>query len=210
MTNEPSTTPAPEQAEPRVGRQGVPVWLLVGMLILFYWGMVYFDANGGWFNTQVYGPYHSVEEVDAWWPKGGDDAIFDRGRILFSPNCAICHMENGVGNPGNGCPPLINSEWVKAEGPNRLIRLISKGSMGPIEVNGKSYNGTMLPVGDGLPGDEQAKCEQIAAIISYIRKNFGGISQIVTPEQVAKVREQIKGRTTSWSPQELLGTPVKD
>jgi mono/diheme cytochrome c family protein len=210
MNAAPSTNPKPEAAEPRVGRQAVPVWLLVGMLLLLYWGMVYFDANGGWFSTQVFGPYHSVEEVDAWWPKGGDEAILAKGRALFSLNCAVCHMENGVGNPANGCPPLINSEWVKAEGPNRLIRLISKGSMGSIDVAGKTYNGTMLAVGDGLPGDENQKCEQIAAIISYIRKNFGGISQVVTAEQVAKVREQIKARTTSWSPQELLATPVSE
>jgi hypothetical protein len=43
-----------------------------------------------------------------------------------------------------------------------------------------------------------------------VRKNFAGISKTVTADQVAKVREQIKTRNTSWSAQELLGTPVAE
>jgi hypothetical protein len=115
-------------------------------------------------------------------------------------------METGVGNPANGCPPLIASEWVAAAGPNRLIRLVSKGGTGPIEVGGKPYNGTMLPIGDQLPGDEAQKCESIAAILSYVRKNFGNISKPVTAEEVARVRESIKGHSASYSSAELKAT----
>jgi mono/diheme cytochrome c family protein len=203
-------TPTPEPSEPRVGRQAVPVWLLVGMLLLFYWGMVYFDANGGWFNTQVYAPYHSVEEVDAWWPKSEEGDWLAKGRVLFSQNCAVCHMETGLGNPGNGCPPLVESDWVKAEGPNRLVRLVSKGSGGPIEVNGKAYNGTMLPIGDQLPGDEHQKSESIAQILSYVRRNFGKVPGIMKTEHVLPVRDKIKGRTAAYTSAELLTTPEKE
>jgi mono/diheme cytochrome c family protein len=196
----------PEAAEPKAGLQAVPIWLLVSVLVMAYWGMVYFDQNGGWFSQQVYAPYNSVEEVDLWWPKGGDDDWIAKGRSLFSQNCAVCHMETGVGNPANGCPPLIGSEWVKTAGPNRLMRLVSKGSGGPIEVGGKSYNGTMLPIGDQLPGDEQKKCESIAQILSYIRKNFGNVSGVVKTEQVLLVREKIKGHTAPYTAAELLTT----
>src|SRR5580765_233225 len=165
MTPTPSVSVPADAAEPKAGFEPIPIWIFVGMLVLFYWGMIYFDQNGGWFSTQVYAPYHSVPEVAAMWPPPPGGESFIKGQKLFSLNCAVCHMENGVGNPANGCPPLIKSEWVAAEGPNRLIRLISKGSTGSIDVAGKPYNGTMLPVGDGLPGDEAAKCEQIAAII---------------------------------------------
>src|ERR1043166_3428504 len=211
MTQTPSASVPADVAEPKTGSQPVPIWMFVGMLVLFYWGMIYFDQNGGWFSTQVYAPYHSVPEVDAWWPKNADDAIFIKGKALFSMNCAVCHMENGVGNPANGCPPLIKCEWVAAEGPNRLVRLISNGGIGPIDVNGKTYDGQgMLPVGNSLPGDEKEKCEQIAAIISYIRKNFADISKPITPEQVARVREQTKTRATQWSPAELKAVSDKD
>src|ERR1041385_154573 len=144
MTPTPSVS-FPDVAEPKAGLQAIPVWMFVGTLVLLYWGMIYFDQNGGWFSTQVYAPYHSEQEVAAMWPTSDEDAPFNRGRLLFSQvGCAACHMENGVGNPANGCPPLVGSEWVAAKGPNRIVRLVSKGGGGPIEVAGKQYNGTML------------------------------------------------------------------
>jgi mono/diheme cytochrome c family protein len=138
------------------------------------------------------------------WPN--EDVPFARGRTLFIQNCAVCHMETGVGNPANGCPPLIASEWVTASGPNRIIRLVSKGGGGPIDVGGKQYNGTMLPIGDQLPGEEREKCEKIADIVYYVRKNFGKIPTPVTAEQVAAVREKIKGHAVSYTAPELLTT----
>jgi mono/diheme cytochrome c family protein len=205
MTPTPSVSVPVDTAEPKAGLQPIPEWIFVGMLVLFYWGMIYFDQNGGWFSKQVYAPYHSEQEVDLWWPKGGDEVPFNNGMVLFKQNCAVCHMENGVGNPANGCPPLIDSEWVKAAGPNRLVRLVSKGSGGPIEVLGKSYNGTMLPIGDQLPGDEKEKAEKIADILFYVRKNFGKVATPIKPEQVAAVREKIKTRGPYTAP-ELLST----
>jgi hypothetical protein len=68
----------------------------------------------------------------------------------------------------------------------------------------------MLPVGNSLPGDEKEKSEQVAAILTYVRQNFASISKPITPEEVARVREQIKTRTTQWSPAELKAIPDKD
>jgi len=117
-------------------------------------------------------------------------------------------MENGSGNPGNGCPPLVGSEWVKNPGPGRIVRIVSKGLTGPIEVKGQVYStGTMLPIGDQLEGDERKKSEDIAAIVSYVRKTFGNVGKLVTPEQVLAVRGQIKDRTTNFSPDEVKDTP---
>jgi mono/diheme cytochrome c family protein len=206
MNPAPTMPSTPEAAEPKAGLQAVPIWLLVSVLVMIYWGMVYFDQNGGWFSQQVYAPYNSVEEVGGWWPTDEGGAVLAKGQLLFKNNCAVCHMETGVGNPANGCPPLIASEWVAAEGPNRLIRLVSKGGGGPIEVGGKSYTGTMLPIGDQLPGDEKEKSESIAAILTYVRKNFGKVSKPVTPEEVAHVREGIKGHSAPYTSAELLTT----
>jgi hypothetical protein len=50
-------------AEPKALRAAVPVWLFVVLVLLFYWAMMYFDRNSGWFNAQVYAPYHSYAEV---------------------------------------------------------------------------------------------------------------------------------------------------
>src|SRR5438105_4609357 len=213
MNPEPNPTMPMSTAadEPVVGRRAVPVWLLILFFVLLFWSLVYFDQHGGWFDRQVYTPYVSVKQIDDMWPKSGDEDLFRKGKALFSQQCAICHMETGIGNPANGCPPLVGSEWVKNPGPGRIVRIISKGLVGPIEVAGKPYGtGTMLPVGDGLPGDEKAKAQAIAAIASYVRKTFGTVPTALKPEQVQAVRAQIKDRTTSFTSPELLSVPEKD
>src|SRR5207248_1958627 len=151
------------------GRAPVPIWLIILMFLLLYWAMVYFDSNCAWFDQRVYTPYHSFQEVDDMWPKSGGAEGFAKGKPLFSTYCAVCHMENGAGDPSKGCPPLADSEWIKTPGPGRIIRIASKGLAGPIEVKGKLWNtgNTMTPVGDGLMGDEKQKAESLAAIVSY-------------------------------------------
>jgi len=61
-----------------------------------------------------------------------------------------------------------------------------------------------------LPGSETEKSQAIAAIASYVRKSFGGISVALKPEQVQAVRAQIKDRTTSFTSAELLTVGEKD
>jgi mono/diheme cytochrome c family protein len=170
--------------------------------------MVYFDERGAWFNPEVYTPYRSIEQVTMLQPVSGEADFLRKGKQNYGLYCAVCHMEGGTGNPANGCPPLMGSEWVSAAGPGRIIRIVSKGATGPIEVNGKVWSGgTMLAIGDQMPYDEKQKAEHIAAIISYIRHEFGNKASAVTPEHVEKVREEIKGRNTYYSPEELKAAP---
>jgi mono/diheme cytochrome c family protein len=196
--------------ELQVERRSVPVWILILLLLLIYWGMLYFDQHGGWFSKDIYPPYRSFAELERFQPpKGGDEEVIAYGKGLFSTTCAVCHMENGTGNPANGCPPLVGSEWLMTPGSSRIIRLISKGLTGPIEVKGQSYGtGTMLPIGDQMPGDEKEKAKNIAAIISYVRKTFGnGALPAVKPEKVEEIRGQIKDHTASYTAEELKRVP---
>src|SRR5215467_12307598 len=102
MNSEPKPTmPGTAAATPIARRKAVPVWLLILLFVLLYWGMVYFDSHGAWFDQQVYTPYTSFKQVDAMWPKSGDEPLLNKGKNIFSAYCAVCHMETGVGNPAN-------------------------------------------------------------------------------------------------------------
>ena len=72
----------------------------------------------------------------------------------------------------------------------RLIKIVLKGLMGPIEVNNQKYAGQvpMTPFG-GLLNDEE-----VAAVITYVRNSFGNEASVVTPQQVKKVRDASKSK----------------
>lgn len=194
------------EAEPTAAMTAMPVWLVALMVTLLFLSAWYFDLYGGWFEPKVYAPYASVADVQRFQPKtGGIADTIARGKKLYADNCAVCHMETGVGNPANGCPPLVDSEWVKSPTATRLVMLISKGLSGPITVNGKVWNsGVMLAVGDSLPGDENEKAEKIAAIATYVRFQFGKIAVETKAAQVLPIRESFKDRTSNFTVEDLL------
>jgi mono/diheme cytochrome c family protein len=207
MNPDPNSSCCPSnEAEPTAAMTPMPVWPMALLLACLFLGAWYFDLYGGWFEPKVYAPYTSLVDVQRFQPKkGGIEGILGTGRKLFMDNCAVCHMESGIGNPANGCPPLVDSEWVKSPAPTRMVMLISKGLSGPITVNGKVWNtGVMLAVGDSLQGDEKEKAEKIAAITTYVRYQFGKIAVETKPEQVEAIRDTIKDRTTNFSVEELL------
>jgi mono/diheme cytochrome c family protein len=208
-TNQPAPANS-RAAEPTASNHPIPIWLKVVVLVLLCWGIRYVYQFRGSFDPHVYLPYRSLAEVIQMQPpRDAEWDFFSEGERLFHGNCAICHMANGAGNPANGCPPLAGSEWVAAPGAGRLVRIISKGLTGPIQVRDKVYDtGTMLAIGDQMPGDEHQKARNIAAIITFIRKNFGGGAGPVRPEQVAAIRAQIAGHSASFTPDELKSVPA--
>ena len=73
-------------------------------------------------------------------------------------------MANGKGD-GSRFPPIAGSDWVKGD-QKRLIDVVLSGLNGPIEVNGNPFDGMMPPV-------DYLEDEQIAQILTYVRKEFG-------------------------------------
>jgi mono/diheme cytochrome c family protein/glucose/arabinose dehydrogenase len=113
-------------------------------------------------------------------------------------HCATCHQPNGQGlDPA--FPSLAKSPWVNSE-PDRLIKLTLFGLMGPMELNGKKYDGTvpMTPFGGLLKDDE------IAAVLTFVRNSFGNQADPVAADHVRKVREAAGPRATLLTVEELL------
>ncbi|MES2706179.1 MAG: c-type cytochrome [Verrucomicrobiota bacterium] len=125
---------------------------------------------------------------------GPQKELFDKGKIIYSALCAACHQPGGTGMEGLA-PPLLDSDWVLGPA-ERPIKIILHGVGGPINVAGRTWTLEMPP----LPtlGDED-----IAGVLTYLRREWEHNASPVNPAEVAKIREANQSRTKSWTAEEL-------
>jgi mono/diheme cytochrome c family protein len=204
MSSQPAQPPSPvaDSRELPGETKRVPVALMILLFLLLYWGALYFDENGGWFSPQVYAPFLTLQQVEAFQIRSGAAEIFDQGRAVYNkPTCVACHQASGQGSPGQ-FPPLAGSEWVTEPEPGRIIRLVLNGLQGPITVKGQPFNNVMVPWNNLLSDQE------VAAVLTYIRQNpeWGNNASAVTAAQVKAVRDKLKtqGRVTAFTADELM------
>jgi mono/diheme cytochrome c family protein len=199
----PNVATFPEPPEPRAEHGSMPVGLIGLLAVVAFLGNMYFIYNGldvggkgGPFPKVVYLPYRSYAEI----PKPGVDP--ELGRTVYARTCLACHQGGGTGTPGM-FPPLAGSEWVTSEGHQRIIRIVLNGLSGPIEVAGAQYNNVMVPWRDTLKDDE------IAAVLTFIRSEWGNKADPVPVEEVTAVRKITESRGNPWTADELLQVPEK-
>jgi mono/diheme cytochrome c family protein len=126
-------------------------------------------------------------------------ALYDTGKILFETTCAQCHQPHGFGQEGLA-PPLVDSEWVL--GPDhRLVRIALHGAHGAINVKGRVYDMDMPAFNTSFTD------EQLAAILTYVRRSWDHTAAPVAPETVKSVRAETANREEAWSESELLKVP---
>ena len=132
--------------------------------------------------------------------KGDDLALFSKGKEVYSKEgyCVTCHQADGNGLTASGFPPLSGTEWVTGD-QVRLVKVILKGLMGPIEVNGKQYEG-MVPMTpfEGLSDDD------VAAVATYIRNSFGNTASPIQPSFVKEVRATLSKKQSFYQSTKLL------
>jgi mono/diheme cytochrome c family protein len=107
----------------------------------------------------------------------------DKGEQLYNTYCRSCHQGNGMGD-GNRYPPLVNSEWVNGD-KKRLISVLLKGLEGPIKVLGKEYNNVM-------PKFNFLNNQQLADLMTYVRKSYSNNKSPVNKEEVANARKLLE------------------
>jgi mono/diheme cytochrome c family protein len=121
-------------------------------------------------------------------------ALFEKGRLVFQTLCAACHQPHGFGLDGLA-PPLVDSEWVLGR-PDVPARIILHGLAGPMKVGSRTWNLAMPP----LP---QLSDEDVAAVLTYIRREWEHTASAVEPAFVTSLRAQHKGRAAMWTAEEL-------
>lgn len=201
MSDAPQFAPRPTpDTEPTAARSPVPMVIIVVTLALLFLGAVYFDHHSGWFNKQVYAPYSSADELDAYQPKSGAAAALAHGKQVYDTVCGICHGPDGLGKPGQA-PPLAGSEWVNTKGVKRLIHIPLAGLNGAFQVEGKDWNMAMAPMGAALSDAD------LAAVLTYIRGSWGNKSAPVTADDVKAVRGELGARPQPLSADQLKTMP---
>lgn len=197
----PHETPPISQA-PAERHAPLPGWLIGLGIVLSFWAGGYLFFYSGGFRGDVFDPGQITWGPVTTGPVAPPDPKVI-GKRLYVANCAQCHQTSGLGQAGV-YPPLAGSEWVIGS-KNRLISILHKGIAGPINVKGALYNNNMPAWGDGAP--VPLKDEQIAAILTYIRSEWGNSADAIQVVDVAAKRKEIASRTTPWGEKELLALP---
>jgi mono/diheme cytochrome c family protein len=112
---------------------------------------------------------------------------FNAGQEVYKNICIACHQPDGRGQE-KLAPTLVGSPLALAQ-PDIPARILLNGKEGPV--------GLMPPVGSMLNDD------QIAGVLTYIRREWGQTGTAVDPATVKSVRALTAGRTTPWTHDEL-------
>ena len=115
-------------------------------------------------------------------------AAYETGKTAFNLTCAPCHQESG-GGLAMLAPALVGSRWLQTDDAV-LARIILHGKENP---------------GRGLvmPPWSQFDDAQVAALLTYVRREFGGQAAAVAPAKIAEVRAATTGRQKPWTDAEL-------
>jgi mono/diheme cytochrome c family protein len=116
-------------------------------------------------------------------------ARFDAGEEVYRNLCTACHQQNGQGLE-KVAPTLVGSQFALAS-PQITVRILLNGKEGP--------SGLMPPLGSVLTDD------QIAAVLTYVRRAWGNDGSPVASREVAQVRTSAAGRTRPWTNADLAG-----
>ena len=110
-----------------------------------------------------------------------DPAVMEIGRKLYAAQCAVCHGDEGKGQPP-AFPPLAGNQSITMSSPVNSIRMVLNGGYAPgTQKNPRPYG--MPPFAHVLDDDE------VAAVVTYIRVAWGNSGTPVTSAQANDLRK---------------------
>ena len=105
----------------------------------------------------------------------------EKGKQVFLQTCFVCHQVEGQGIPAQ-IPPLAKSDYLMAD-KERSIRGVLIGQSGEMTVNGKTFNGTMIPL-------NYLSDEDIANALTYVRNSWGNSGDAVSVTEVRRIHSE--------------------
>jgi mono/diheme cytochrome c family protein len=112
---------------------------------------------------------------------------FAAGQEIYKNLCVACHQADGRGLE-KIAPSLVTSKYVLGDA-GIAARIVIAGKEGAV--------GLMPPLGATLSD------EQIASVLTYIRREWGHTASAVAPADVKEIRGMTASRERPWSEDEL-------
>ena len=109
-----------------------------------------------------------------------------KGKQLYLEKCSACHQPTGLGLAPI-FPPLAKSDYLMHD-KERSIKNVINGLSDRITVNGVTYNAPGAPPSVMPPNI--LTDEEVASILTFVRNSWGNKGDMVTPEEVAKIRSE--------------------
>jgi mono/diheme cytochrome c family protein len=120
-------------------------------------------------------------------PLPASDPQMRAGEAIFIDTCSACHMRTGAGVE-HIFPRLDGNAIVKQDDPTTLVRIILTGTRGA---------GTdAMPTSPAMPSlGFRLNDDQLAAVVTYIRNNWGNAASAVTADTVKTLRDRVANPT---------------
>jgi mono/diheme cytochrome c family protein len=179
-----------ENPDPAESGRPIPPGLWVLVLVLIFWCCFYIVRSNLALASQ-YGDERTLADLQQKPKTAGGKATAADGAGIFAARCAACHQTGGTGLPGV-FPPLAGSNWVNGRDAT-VVQILLHGIQGTLTVNGVAYNGAMPTFGSQLSDAE------IAAVLTYVRSQWGNKAGPVGAALVTTQRAATAARSQPWN-----------
>ena len=113
-------------------------------------------------------------------PVAASNNAMRAGAAIYKDSCAACHKDSGEGD-ANLFPRLAGSALVQSDDPTTLVRVVLHGT--------RAVSTAGAPTAPAMPAfDWRLEDAQVAAVVTYIRNNWGNAAGPVPASAVASQR----------------------
>jgi mono/diheme cytochrome c family protein len=116
-------------------------------------------------------------------PVAASNDAMRAGAAIYKDSCAACHKDTGEGEI-QLFPRLAGNALVQSDDPTTLVRVVLQGT--------RAVSTPEAPTAPAMPGfDWRLGDAQVAAVLTYVRNNWGNVAGPVSVSAVASQRASL-------------------